>query len=118
MHDMQDILLRIKTALNRQKQILDSLDKINRNINHKDSELSALADELDKTALNCTIAGVSLLDGRYSRAGISSMWFALGFRSRDIERIYLGTMTSAGLGMRLPGRKKINTENISSAYLG
>ncbi|HPS58761.1 MAG TPA: hypothetical protein PK514_11710 [Spirochaetota bacterium] len=115
MNDMQDVLSRVRTALNRQKQVLDSLDKLNRTTDHDDSGLAALADELDKAALECTGAGVPLLDGRYSRGGMSSMWYASGFRSWNIERVYLGTMTSAGLGIRPAGQKQVNTENLHYA---
>jgi flagellin len=71
-------------------------------------EVSQLVDELDRIASHAQFNGMNLLTGRFARqAGenvvTASMWFHIGANMDQREQVFIGTMTSAGLGIRNAG---------------
>jgi len=116
LNDTQDMFSRIKTALNNQKVILNSIQKIRQKTNDTESELAFLIDELDKISDNCTESNVPLINGSFSRYNpLSSIWFTVGFNSYKKVRIYLQTMTSSGLGLKSAGKIYSHPNNIKKA---
>lgn len=66
-------------------------------------EVSELVDEIDRIASTAEFNKNGLLTGRYSRAnGSASMWFHIGANMHQRERIYIQTMSSAGLNLKNP----------------
>lgn len=64
-------------------------------------EVSALVDEVDRIASQAEFNKFKLLLGDYSRANPkASMWFHMGANMHQRERVYIGTMTAQGLGLR------------------
>jgi len=64
-------------------------------------EVSALVDEVDRIASQAEFNKFKLLLGDFSKAGAkSSMWFHMGANMNQRERVYIGTMTANGLGLR------------------
>jgi flagellin len=71
-------------------------------------EVSQLVDEIDRVASHAQFNGLNMLTGRFARPTGSnivtaSMWFHIGANVDQREQVYIGTMTSAGLGLRNPG---------------
>jgi len=64
-------------------------------------EVSALVDEVDRIASQAEFNKFKLLVGDFSHTNPrSSMWFHLGPNMHQRERVYIGTMTSQGLGLK------------------
>jgi len=68
-------------------------------------EVSALVDELDRIASHAQFNGLNLLTGRYGRVTsdnvvTASMWFHIGANMDQRKQVFIGTMTSKGLGIR------------------
>jgi flagellin len=70
-------------------------------------EVSQLIDEIDRIASHAQFNGLNMLTGRFSNGewgnATASMWFHMGANIDQNERIYISTMTSAGLGLRAVG---------------
>jgi flagellin len=71
-------------------------------------EVSQLVDEIDRIASHAQFNGMNMLTGRFARptgtnAVTGSMWFHIGANIDQREQVYIGTMTSSGLGLRDPG---------------
>jgi flagellin len=71
-------------------------------------EVSQLVDEIDRIASHAQFNGLNMLTGRFSRPTgenvvTASMWFHIGANMDQREQVYIGTMTSAGLGIRDAG---------------
>jgi flagellin len=71
-------------------------------------EVSALIDEVDRIASHAQFNGMNLLTGRFGRpvgenVVNASMWFHIGANMDQREQVYIGTMTSKGLGIRNVG---------------
>ncbi|MDR0639173.1 MAG: flagellin [Spirochaetaceae bacterium] len=71
-------------------------------------EVSQLVDEVDRIASHAQFNGMNMLTGRFARSTgtntvTASMWFHIGANIDQREQVYIGTMTSAGLGIRDPG---------------
>jgi flagellin len=63
-------------------------------------EVSALIDEVDRIASQAEFNKFKLLLGDFSRTNPkASMWFHMGANMHQRERVYIGTMTSQGLGL-------------------
>lgn len=63
-------------------------------------EVSALVDEVDRIASQAEFNKFKLLLGDFSRTNPkASMWFHMGANMHQRERVYIGTMTSQGLGL-------------------
>ncbi|GHV82735.1 flagellin [Spirochaetia bacterium] len=70
-------------------------------------EVSQLIDEIDRIASHAQFNGLNMLTGRFSNGewgnATASMWFHIGANMDQSERVYVSTMTSAGLGLRALG---------------
>ncbi|MDR0377823.1 MAG: flagellin [Spirochaetaceae bacterium] len=71
-------------------------------------EVSQLVDEIDRIASHAQFNGMNMLTGRFARAageggGAVSMWFHVGANMDHREQVFIGTMTSRGLGIRDTG---------------
>jgi len=69
-------------------------------------EVSQLVDELDRIASHAQFNGMNMLTGRFARLTgensiTASMWFHIGANMDQREQVFIGTMTSKGLGIRL-----------------
>jgi len=68
-------------------------------------EVSQLIDEVDRIASHAQFNGMNLITGRFGNdtqgqfVG-ASMWFHIGANMDQRERVYIGTMTTRGLGVR------------------
>jgi len=68
-------------------------------------EVSALVDEIDRIASHAQFNGMNMLTGRFARATgqnavTSEMWLHIGANMDQREQVFIGTMTSKGLGIR------------------
>jgi flagellin len=77
-------------------------------------EVSQLVDEVDRIASHAQFNGMNMLTGRFARPvgeniPTGSMWFHIGANMDQREQVYIGTMTSEGLGVRSPGDKTFIT---------
>lgn len=64
-------------------------------------EVSALVDEVDRIASQAEFNKFKLLLGDFSKAAPkASMWFHMGANMNQRERVYIGTMTANGLGLK------------------
>lgn len=75
-------------------------------------EISQLVDEIDRVASHAQFNGMNMLTGRFARETgenvvTASMWFHIGANMDQRERVYIGTMTAASLGVRNPGDRSI-----------
>ncbi len=75
-------------------------------------EVSQLVDEVDRIASHAQFNGMNMLTGRFARQGgeniiTASMWLHVGANMDQRKRVYIGTMTSDGLGLRNVGNKQI-----------
>jgi flagellin len=84
-------------------------------------EVSQLIDEVDRIASHAQFNGLNVLTGRFARQTgentvTGSMWFHIGANIDQREQVFIGTMTSKGLGIRDVGDDTILTlENSDSA---
>ncbi|MDR2518377.1 MAG: flagellin [Spirochaetaceae bacterium] len=77
-------------------------------------EVSALIDELDRIASHAQFNGMNMLTGRFSRPVgdnivTASMWLHIGANMDQREQVFIGTMTSKALGVRVVGDDSILT---------
>jgi flagellin len=68
-------------------------------------EVSQLVDEIDRIASHAQFNGMNILTGRFSREDgenvvTASMWFHIGSNMDQRERVFIGTMTAKGLGVK------------------
>lgn len=64
-------------------------------------EVSALIDEVDRTASQAEFNRFKVLTGEFSRVNPkASMWFHLGANSNQRKRVYIGTMTAQAFSMK------------------
>ena len=68
-------------------------------------EVSALVDEIDRVASHAQFNGMNVLTGRFARGEgqnvvTASMWLHIGANMDQREQVYIGTMTTKGLGIR------------------
>jgi flagellin len=71
-------------------------------------EVSQLVDEIDRIASHAQFNGMNMLTGRFARGTgnnevTASMWLHVGANMDQREQIFIGTMTSKGLGIRDAG---------------
>jgi flagellin len=71
-------------------------------------EISQLVDEVDRIASHAQFNGMNMLTGRFARQVgenlvTASMWFHIGANMDQREQVFIGTMTSKGLGIRNVG---------------
>jgi len=64
-------------------------------------EVSALVDEVDRTASQAEFNKFKVLTGEFSRINPkASMWFHIGPNSNQRKRVYIGTMTAQAFNMK------------------
>jgi len=68
-------------------------------------EVSQLVDEVDRIASHAQFNGMNMLTGRFARLTgdnlvTASMWFHIGANMDQREQVFIGTMTTKGLGIR------------------
>jgi flagellin len=71
-------------------------------------EVSALVDEVDRIASHAQFNGMNLLTGRFGRmvgenVVTASMWLHIGANMDQRRQVFIGTMTSKGVGIRNVG---------------
>jgi flagellin len=101
LQESQDILQRLRElAVQASNGIYSSEDRMQIQV-----EVSQLVDEVDRIASHGQFNGMNLLTGRFARdlgdnVVTASMWFHIGANMDQRERVFIGTMTAAGLGVR------------------
>jgi flagellin len=101
LQESQDILQRLRElSVQASNGIYTDEDRMYMQI-----EVSALVDEIDRVASHAQFNGMNLLTGRFGRpigenVVTASMWVHIGANMDQREQIYIGTMTTKGLGIR------------------
>jgi len=103
LEETQGVLQRLRElSIQASNGIYSSEDKIMIQV-----EVSQLIDEIDRTASHAQFNGMNLLTGRFARETgensiTGSMWIHIGPNMDQRKRLYLGTMSSQGLGLKNP----------------
>ena len=101
LQETQDIIQRLRElAVQASNGIYTDEDRMQIQV-----EVSQLVDEIDRIASHAQFNGMNMLTGRFARPTgenlvTASMWFHIGANMDQRERVYIGTMTAAGLGVR------------------
>ena len=101
LQESQNILHRLRElAVQSSNGIYSSEDRMQIQV-----EVSQLIHEIDRIASHAQFNGMNMLTGRFAReAGqnivTASMWFHIGANMDQRTRIFIGTMTAKGLGVR------------------
>jgi flagellin len=101
LQEIQDILQRIRElAVQSSNGIYTDEDRMQMQV-----EISQLVDEVDRVASHAQFNGMNMLTGRFARptgenTPTASMWFHIGANMDQREKVYIGTMTSAGLKLK------------------
>jgi flagellin len=104
LQETQDIIQRIRElAVQSANGIYTAEDRMQIQV-----EVSQLVDEVDRIASHAQFNGMNMLTGRFAQATgqnlvTASMWFHIGANMDQREQVFIGTMTSMGLGIRSPG---------------
>jgi flagellin len=110
LQESQDILQRLRElAVQSANGIYTDEDRMQIQV-----EVSQLVDEIDRIASHAQFNGMNLLTGRFAREGgenvvTASMWLHIGSNMDQRERVFIGTMTAKGLGVRNVGDDDIIT---------
>jgi flagellin len=110
LQESQDILQRLRElAIQSANGIYTDEDRMQIQV-----EVSQLVDEIDRIASHAQFNGMNMLTGRFARESgenivTASMWFHIGANMDQRERIFIGTMTASGLGVRNAGDGTILT---------
>ncbi len=108
LQESQDIIQRVRElAVQASNGIYTAEDRMQIQV-----EVSQLIDEIDRIASHAQFNGLNLLTGRFAREEgenivTASMWFHIGANMDQRERVYIGTMTAKGLGVRNVGDNTI-----------
>jgi flagellin len=108
LQESQDIIQRLRElAVQASNGIYTAEDRMQIQV-----EVSQLVDEIDRIASHAQFNGMNMLTGRFARATgenvvTASMWFHIGANMDQRERVFIGTMTSKGLGVRNAGDNSI-----------
>jgi flagellin len=123
LQESQDIIQRIRElAVQSSNGIYSDEDRMMIQV-----EVSQLIDEIDRIASHAQFNGMNLLTGRFADAEkiggspTGSMWFHIGANMDQRERVYIGTMTAKGLGVRQIGTNEIlslSTADMANASIG
>jgi flagellin len=104
LQETQDIIQRIRElAVQAANGIYTEEDRM-----YIQVEVSQLVDEIDRIASHAQFNGMNMLTGRFAKATgdnaiTGSMWFHIGANMDQREQVFIGTMTSKGLGIRDTG---------------
>ncbi|MBN2738745.1 MAG: flagellin [Spirochaetales bacterium] len=110
LQESQDVLQRIRElSIQAANGIYTDEDRMQIQV-----EVSQLVDELDRVASHAQFNGMNMLTGRFAReignnTVTASMWFHIGANMDQREQVFIGTMTSDGLGVRNLGSREIVT---------
>jgi flagellin len=116
LQESEDILQRIRElAVQAANGIYSEEDRMYIQI-----EVSALVDEVDRIASHAQFNGMNMLTGRFARmtggnSVTGSMWFHIGANMDQRKQVFIGTMTSKGLGIRNMDDTFITLENMDEA---
>lgn len=117
MQESQDVIHRLRElAIQASNGVYSSEDRLQIQV-----EVSQLVDELDRIASHAQFNGMNLLTGRFAadtgeNLVAASMWFHIGANMDQRERVYIGTLTTHGLGIRTLGSDEfITVRNADSA---
>jgi len=108
LQETQDILQRVRElSVQSSNGIYTAEDRMQIQV-----EVSQLVAEVDRIASQAQFNGMNMLTGRFARETgentvTGSMWFHIGANMDQRARVYIGTMTSAALGVRNTGDEKI-----------
>lgn len=101
--ESQTILQRLRElGVQASNGIYDSNDRMQIQV-----EVSEMISEVDRIASQAQFNGLNLLTGRFARFNgentvVASMWLHVGANMDQRERLYIGTMSSQGLGLKSP----------------
>jgi flagellin len=101
LQESQDILQRIRElAVQAANGIYTEEDRM-----YIQVEVSALVDEVDRIASHAQFNGMNMLTGRFARESgqnsvTASMWLHIGANMDQRSQVFIGTMTTKGLGIR------------------
>lgn len=104
LQETQDIIQRVRElAVQSSNGIYSDEDRMQIQV-----EVSQLIDEIDRIASHAQFNGMNVLTGRFARETgenvvTASMWFHIGANMDQRERVFIGTMTAKGLGVRNVG---------------
>jgi len=104
LQESQDILQRLRElAVQAANGIYSDEDRM-----YIQVEVSALVDEVDRIASHAQFNGMNVLTGRFGRpigenVVTASMWLHIGANMDQREQVFIGTMTTKGLGIRNVG---------------
>ncbi len=108
LQETQDILQRIRElSVQSSNGIYTAEDRMQIQV-----EVSQLVDEIDRISSHAQFNGMNMLTGRFAKETgenvvTASMWFHIGANMDQRERVYVGTMTAKGLGVRNAGDDSI-----------
>jgi len=101
LQESQDILQRLRElAVQSANGIYSDEDRL-----YIQVEVSQLVDEVDRIASHAQFNGMNMLTGRFARiisdnVVTASMWFHIGANMDQRTQVFIGTMTTKGLGIR------------------
>jgi len=110
LQESQDILQRLRElAVQSSNGIYSDEDRMQIQV-----EVSQLVDEVDRIASHAQFNGMNMLTGRFAmdrgeNVVTASMWFHIGANMDQRKRVYIGTMTAEGMGVRNATDKRILT---------
>lgn len=110
LQETQDILQRLRElAVQSSNGIYTQEDRMQIQV-----EVSQLVDEIDRVASHAQFNGMNMLTGRFakeegSNTVTASMYFHIGANVDQRERVFIGTMTAASLGLKGVSDGKIMT---------
>ena len=116
LQESQDILQRLRElAVQASNGIYSDEDRM-----YIQVEVSALVDEIDRIASHAQFNGMNMMTGRFARttgenAVTGSMWLHIGANMDQRTQVFVGTMTSKGLGIRNIDETFINLESPDDA---
>jgi flagellin len=109
LQNTQDILHRLRElAVQSANGIYTSEDRMMIQV-----EVSQLVDEVNRIASHAQFNGLNMLTGRFASESVTGdvMQFQVGANMDQNERVFIGTMTAAALGLQ--GQQQGNGDNIS-----
>ncbi len=111
LNETTDVLQRLRElAVQAANGVYSDDDRLNIQV-----EVSQLIAEIDRIASHAQFNGMNLLTGKFAKPTIAnetsaSMWFHIGANLDQRIRVYIGTMSSQGLGLKNPiGRAETAT---------
>lgn len=101
LQESQDILQRLRElSIQASNGIYTPEDRLQIQV-----EVSSLIDEIDRVASSAQFNTMNMLTGRFADPAVggtpsASMWFHIGPNAHQREKVFIGTMTGLGLGVK------------------